>query len=190
MKCYNCYFRTREEAKDHLLRHGIVRSYVKWTAHCECENEGPDDYYESDDEDIHYEPTEDEEVEGDLKVMIIDLATSVFAESSTNQGSNAAGGEADTFSKLLKDAQKRLYPGCEKYSNVKFVVQMLHTEFVHRLTNDATETILKLSKDIFPEGNTIPGSYDEAKKIIQDFHLQVVKERLHNAGNMAASPSW
>ncbi|XP_058194992.1 uncharacterized protein LOC131311511 [Rhododendron vialii] len=48
---------------------------------------------------------------------------------------------------------------------------------------------LKLAKDMCPEGNTIPGSYDEAKMMVQDFHLQVVKERLRNTGNMPASPS-
>ncbi|KAF7123242.1 hypothetical protein RHSIM_Rhsim12G0007200 [Rhododendron simsii] len=189
MKCYNCYFRTREEAEDHLLKHGIVKSYVKWRNHGEYEKQGPDDDFDPDDEDSDFEPTLDEEVEGDFKVMIIDLATSIFAESSTSQGPYAAGGEVDTFSKLLTDAQKRLYPGCEKFSNVSFLVQLLHIKFVHRWTIEATEMFLKLAKDMFPEGNTIPGSYDEAKMMVRDFHLQVVKERLRNTGNRPASPS-
>lgn len=79
--------------------------------------------------------------------------------------------EAKIFYKLVKDSKKELYSGCKKFSKLSFIVQLFHLKCLNGWTNNSFTMLLTLLKEAFPKGETLPNSYYEAKKIINDLGL-------------------
>jgi hypothetical protein len=78
---------------------------------------------------------------------------------------------ASQFKQLIGDAKRELYPGCMNFSRFTFVIKMLHVKSYHRITNSAFSAIMKILSEAFPQFNTIPKSYDEAKKMLRELGL-------------------
>jgi hypothetical protein len=57
------------------------------------------------------------------------------------------------------------------FSRFTFVIKMLHVKSYHRITNSTFSAILKILSQAFPQFNTIPKSYDEAKKMLRELGL-------------------
>uniref|UniRef100_A0A453HES9 Uncharacterized protein n=1 Tax=Aegilops tauschii subsp. strangulata TaxID=200361 RepID=A0A453HES9_AEGTS len=70
-----------------------------------------------------------------------------------------------------KEAKRHLYHGCTKFSRFSFVVKLLHLKSSHRITNSAFTDILKLLVEAFPQPNTLPKSYEEAKNLLKELGL-------------------
>jgi hypothetical protein len=86
--------------------------------------------------------------------------------------SNADPADNESFFKLvMKEAKRELYPGCTKFSKLSFVVKLLHMKSLYRICNSAFSAILKLLTDAFPEFNTLPKSYYEAKTLLRELGL-------------------
>jgi hypothetical protein len=64
-----------------------------------------------------------------------------------------------------------LYPGCTKFSRFSFVAKLHHLKSLYKISNYAFTAILKILVDAFPEHNTLPKSYTEAKTILKDLGL-------------------
>lgn len=79
--------------------------------------------------------------------------------------------EAKIFYKLVKDSEQELYPGCKKFSKLSFIVRLFHLKCLNGWTNNSFTMLLTLLKEAFPKGETLPNSYYEAKKIINDLGL-------------------
>ena len=69
------------------------------------------------------------------------------------------------YTKLWANAERELHPGCKKYSKLFFVVRLLQVKSENNLTVKVFEDVLGLIKDTLPEGETLPKSYYEAKKL-------------------------
>ena len=80
----------------------------------------------------------------------------------------------------MKEAKQQLYPSCAKFSKFSFVVKLLHMKSFYRITNTALFAILKLLAEAFPDFNTLPKSYNEAKKILKE--LGCGYELIHTNG--------
>ena len=81
--------------------------------------------------------------------------------------------EQESFFKIsMEEAKRKLYPGCTKFSRFSFVVKLLHMKSLHRISNSAFSSILKLLAEAFPECNTLPKSYDEAKSLVNEIGLE------------------
>jgi hypothetical protein len=72
---------------------------------------------------------------------------------------------------LIEEAKHELYPGCTNFSRLTFVIKMLHVKSYYRITNSTFSVFLKVLSDAFPEFNSIPKSYDEAKKMLRELRL-------------------
>ncbi|XP_021739799.1 uncharacterized protein LOC110706214 isoform X1 [Chenopodium quinoa] len=81
----------------------------------------------------------------------------------------------EQFEKLIKDAEQQLYPGCNGFSKLSFVVNLFQIKCVNGLSNKAFTNILQLVKKALPEGNNLPTTYHDSKKIIQDLGLSYEK---------------
>ncbi|XP_028085588.1 uncharacterized protein LOC114286613 [Camellia sinensis] len=91
------------------------------------------------------------------------------ASSSRNPDlSGAHGSEGNTFARLMRDAEQELYPNCQRYSKLSFIVKLLHIKVLNKWSNKSLTMILELLKDALPIGETLPCSYNEVKQILRD----------------------
>lgn len=177
LRCNNCYRKSREEVDAHLLVFGIVRSYTRWVHH------GEEFEYDSDsdvDNGIEGQQGEEDVEDDDMKEMINDIATGIYGDTwqgfdSTSQGPGGVHESEETFVALLREARQQLYPGCEKFSRLSFIVKLLHIKIMNNWTNKSFNMLLELLKEALPDGETLLGSYAEAKKLIHDLGLGYIK---------------
>jgi hypothetical protein len=113
-----------------------------------------------------------------LDGMLADLHTA--AEQAREDGQNLDRGDQDGdaephdkesfFANVMKEAKRELYPGCTEFSKFSFVVKLLHMKS-YRISNCAFFAILKQLAEAFPECNTLPKSYNEAKNLLKELGL-------------------
>ncbi|KAL6650301.1 hypothetical protein ACP70R_009226 [Stipagrostis hirtigluma subsp. patula] len=172
--CANVSHQSASIVRTHLILYGMQSSYTKWIFHGEQAN---DDEYQVD------EQLEDEDEADDFDGfdVIQDLLgdihrANVVVQEQENQqsgGGNIAESNdgASRFHSLLRSAQRELYPGCKSHSVLSFVLKLVHLKDLNRWSNKSFEMLLKLLKEAFPTGESIPTTYYEAKKMLRDLGL-------------------
>ena len=83
--------------------------------------------------------------------------------------------DAKKFYRLLEELEKPLYEGCEKYSNLAFIVKLMHIKCINCWSNNSFNMLLELLKDAFPMCETLPTLYYGAKKIVGGLGLHYGK---------------
>ncbi|KAF7150380.1 hypothetical protein RHSIM_Rhsim02G0158700 [Rhododendron simsii] len=176
IRCNNFNKMTPDEVEEHMYAWGVVVAYNRWVYHGE----------EFDQENNGQGNTNIEE-EGITVDAMQEILDDVRAEQFANDwtGSSATGhgpdmpndlqGEGNKFARLMRDAEKELYPGCEKFSVLSFIMMLLHIKLISKWSNNSFDMLLKLLSDAFPPGATIPRTYKEAKKVIRDLGLTYKK---------------
>ena len=86
--------------------------------------------------------------------------------------------ELSEFDKLLKDMDKDLYPGCDAFSSLSFILHLYHIKCLCGWTEKSFTLLIELLIRAFPKGVSLPKSFYEAKKIIQVLGLNY--EKLHS----------
>jgi len=163
----------QNEVERRLLLNGVSSTYSRWINHGE-------------DSDVHVleEPTvlEDANVDSFVSEDTNDcglegmLGELVRSKQNGNEAALEDGNEdaASRFKQLIEEAKRELYPGCINFSRFTFVIKTLHVQSYYRITNSAFSAILKILSEAFPQFNTIPKSYDEAKKTLRELGLGYV----------------
>ncbi|KAK9289622.1 hypothetical protein L1049_007780 [Liquidambar formosana] len=175
INCNNMVRKTRDEVHYDLLRKGIVGTCTTWYCHRERIGEP----LIEDDDDDNDNDDEDDECD-DMHNLIMDthghtMATPYVAEDLNGIETETPNVEAEKFYRLLTDAEQKLYPGCEKYSRLSFIIKLLHLKCLNGWSNNSISMLLEFLKDAFPEAKSLPDSYYEAKKIIKDLGLDYIK---------------
>jgi len=146
-------------------------TYTRWIDHGEDRNiHVLEEVAEAEDaNDVCFVP-EHTNGDGGLEEMLDELVTS---ETHRNEARTEDGNEgaASHFKKLIEDAKRELYPGCMNFTRFTFVIKMLHVKSYYRITNSAFSAIMKILSEAFPQFNTIPKSYEEAKKMLRELGL-------------------
>lgn len=83
--------------------------------------------------------------------------------------------EHDMYASFFKDAHTRLYPGCETYTKLSFLVHLYHQKCLHGWTQESFTSLLGILSAALPPEANLPKTYYEAKKIIRAFGLDYVK---------------
>ena len=161
-KCCNRYYVKRGVAREHIIVDGFLPNYRSWVSHGER--------YVPINEDQHVDAREYADVRDDMVEMIneaigIPNTSPGSPANEHNEGPNKATKE---FLKLLQDAERELYPGCEKFTALSFMIRLLHIKVLCGWTNKSFTMLLELLNDAFPEGVKLPKSYYEANKITTD----------------------
>ncbi|KAL3638393.1 hypothetical protein CASFOL_017764 [Castilleja foliolosa] len=166
-RCLNLIINNQKTVKAHIRLNGIDPQYVTWFNHGEhaindCSTHSS--FHDESDED--WAEDEDDGVDD----MLIDIREQY------NQGTDGAdninnGGVPKYLEDLMMGARTELYPGCKKISRTSFIIQLLHLKVYNKLSNKTVDMFLQLMKTSFPDGETLPGSYYEAKKILRDLGL-------------------
>ncbi|XP_040960172.1 uncharacterized protein [Gossypium hirsutum] len=76
---------------------------------------------------------------------------------------------------LLDDCDILLYPSCVKFSCVSFLLRLYHFKALLGWSAKSLSCLLEFLNEAFPNGNTIPTTYYEAKKNISELNLGYVK---------------
>lgn len=157
--CSNRYFLDRNTVRTHCIVVGFEKWYTSWTSHGEVavnvhlshtqnENDGHDDIRKMVQEgfgipSMNEQPREIDEV--------------VQSDKSATQ-----------FLKLLKDAETELYEGCEEFTTLSFVVELMHLNSISKWSNSSFTGLLKLLKRAMPKPNKLPDSCNGAFKLTRD----------------------
>ena len=79
--------------------------------------------------------------------------------------------EAQVFFKLVEDARQSLYPGCEEFSTLSFIVEMYHLKCLYGITNVAIDAFIKLINGALPKDSTLLNSFKKIQGIIKKLGL-------------------
>nr|AAT38070.1 putative TNP2 transposable element [Oryza sativa Japonica Group] len=179
-KCKNQKeYSTTRTIHAHLFQWGFMRSYNCWTSHGEVGVAMEED--EVEDENIpdwaQYGGFEENtmgeaelDVEGnhgadELGQILQDLQEDCKSEK-----------EMQKLERMLADHRTMLYPGCEKgYKKLSTILEFLQWKAKNGVSDKAFGELLKLVKNILPEGNELPESTYEAKKTVYPLGLEVQK---------------
>ncbi|XP_012830522.1 PREDICTED: uncharacterized protein LOC105951618 isoform X2 [Erythranthe guttata] len=175
--CLNQIFHSPYVVQMHLLINGMDVDYSVWEFHGENPNQyiEEDDYAEDDSAHNMDETFEEQEMLEDLKFGMHNsdhnenLFESFDADNAA-QPNIVQDDEVDNFQNLLSDTQRELYPGCSK-SLLSFLVKLLHIKVLNRMTNKCYDMIIDLFKQYTPEGDIIPSSFYEARKVLKGIGL-------------------
>ncbi|XP_071926137.1 uncharacterized protein [Coffea arabica] len=180
--CNNFEDQIMEVMKSHLCG-GIVESYTRWVYHGERFQDSDD--HENDNIVLDEENSES----NDIQEMLNDVGAANFGENWRNSGEhnrdipNEQEGEASKCLRLLSEAEKSIYSGCDKYSKLSFVVHILHLKTMNRWTCKSIDMLLKFLNQVFPMAS-IPSSYYDAKNLIRELGLKC--EKIHACENDCA----
>lgn len=174
-KCMNRYWNTKDEVEKHLVRHGIMETYTNWVYHGESVQEHQTHISDGN---INNRVTDNED-EDDVEIpelvedyyrgtyMDRDWGGSEFDEETNSTQKE----EVKNIEKLLEAAQREVYPGCKKYTLLKFVITMLHLKVMGKWSNKSFDMMMGVLLDLLPEGNLVPRSTYEAKKFLRELGL-------------------
>ncbi|GLU06513.1 hypothetical protein SLE2022_235410 [Rubroshorea leprosula] len=184
-RCANLIWCSKEEVVDHLVEKGFLRNY-NWTSH------------EKDSAVVNSSENRNEEeiaFNHDMRGLLQDAFAGVNMEDSIpnevvdsfnsgreglNQEPSMSGNDMDGFFNLLKDAGQKLYPNCEE-NKLAAVVHLFHLKCLNGWSNKSFTQLLEYLSFLLPEGNVLPKSYSETKKIIRSLGLSY--EKIHACPN-------
>ena len=162
IKCGNEVWVDREEARIHLICDGFIKGYQispSISQHSNTPASGKLD---------------------DMQGLVYDA----FYMLDENMPSNEIGIEDENFDipnahvgkfyKVLEDAKKELYPGCNQFSVLSFIVRLYHSKCLGKCNDQGFTMMLDTLREAFPDA-CIPKSLYEMKKIIRDLGLTYEK---------------
>ncbi|KAK9166918.1 hypothetical protein Scep_002109 [Stephania cephalantha] len=161
-ECCNRFLKSREKVKGHLILNGFLNHYKNWIYHGESNT--PSNCYK-DNEERHKSFHDDMVgmVHDAFGIPNIDDAeTGNSSESTQVFGPNE---ETKSLFNLIKDAEQPLYLGCEKFTQLSFIVRMLSLKVMSGWTDKSFTLLLELLIEAFPEGVRLPNSYYKANKM-------------------------
>ncbi|KAK1589029.1 hypothetical protein Q3G72_029767 [Acer saccharum] len=85
--------------------------------------------------------------------------------------------EIDKYERLLKEAQKELYPSCEGFSVLTLIVELMQLKVKKMMTNKCFDELMGILKRMLPKGNNLPPTHRHAHKILKDLGLGY--EKIH-----------
>ncbi|KAI9116872.1 hypothetical protein K1719_012238 [Acacia pycnantha] len=74
----------------------------------------------------------------------------------------------------MDESDRPLYQGCQKYSNLPFLIKLYYIKCLCGITDKAMSILLELLRDAFPDED-ISTTFYEAKKVINRLGLNYEK---------------
>ncbi|XP_077233608.1 uncharacterized protein LOC143875914 [Tasmannia lanceolata] len=166
------------KAEDHLVVDGMLKGYDTWIFHGEAV---PSACVMADsDHRVHDEPILQDEMHEmlhDLNPLFNPAMDNVPSDGGVDLGNTSTEGpdlNSQRFFKLLEDVEQKLYPG-SKFTKLSFLVRLFHIKCLNGWSNKSFTMLLDLLKEALPDGETLPKSFYETKKIIKDLGLDYNK---------------
>ncbi|KAL4580605.1 hypothetical protein LXL04_016805 [Taraxacum kok-saghyz] len=87
----------------------------------------------------------------------------------------------EKFQQLIEDSEKPLYDGCTKFTKLSAVLKLFNLKANNGWSDKSFTEILEAINEMLPEGNELPVSLYQAKKIMCAMDLEI--ERIHACPN-------
>ncbi|CAL9012815.1 unnamed protein product, partial [Prunus brigantina] len=176
-RCNNTLWETIENVGFHLVRNGMIETYSIWNLH----GEQLDNASSSN-------PTRVDNIEPvvDPNEQVMDIINDAFPFASTNinqEGEDDVltpmdSAEFEQYEQLLKSANQELYPGCESFSVLTAIVELMHGKIKYRMLNLCFNYFLGVFKRMLPTGNCLPKDHRQAQKVSIDVYLRPLVDEL------------
>jgi len=162
-KCVNSFWREAGEVREHLICDGFLKGYTTWTLHGEASSSFVN--HGNNDDEFSEHPTEDDAISELLK----DLACGLDDGGDMEDDGSFEEPNEDTVAirKLAEDNSQELYPGCQNYSKLHFLVRLLHIKLLGGWTDRSFDLLVDLLVDALPKGSALPRNFHEAKKVVK-----------------------
>ncbi|GKB07403.1 putative transposase-associated domain-containing protein [Tanacetum coccineum] len=179
--CVNIFHHTRDDVFDHLICWGFRKGYSEWNLHGEGSTTSSpsrlnNEQEEIFDHDMHgllndiFHPTPPQQSIGS---GLIGEGEVQMSESNVNTGSGETNGRKK-FQDLLKDAEEKVYSN-SKYSKLSCLVHLYHIKCLNGWSNKSFSMLLEFLRDLLPEGNLLPKTTYQVKKILANLGLSYEK---------------
>ncbi|CAL8119257.1 unnamed protein product [Prunus armeniaca] len=89
--------------------------------------------------------------------------------------------EFEQYEQLLKSANQELYPGCENFSVLTTIVELMHGKIKYRMSNLCFDYFLGVFKRMLPTDNCLPKDHRQAQKVLNGLGLGY--EKIHACKN-------
>ncbi|CAN1140963.1 hypothetical protein LINPERHAP2_LOCUS12184, partial [Linum perenne] len=124
--CLNVLQKSQDVVLEHLMINGINVGYTTWIYHGETST------IDMDDIDINVDNMVDEDEEDNLFDLLDEHQNFINNERCDNDSTNEGFVE---YMEMLGQAHKDLYHGCTKYSQLSFIVKLLHLKVYNKWSN-------------------------------------------------------
>jgi hypothetical protein len=121
--------------------------------------------------DVDKDTKDQEDSHDDIGGLLYDIFRDVVEEDESSKGPNE---EAKKFYNLINEAKQELYPGCEGFSTLSFIIRLYLLKCLHGWSNASFTSLLELLKEAIPNLN-IPESFNKTKAMISDLGLDYKK---------------
>jgi hypothetical protein len=179
--CANRYYCHISEVKGHLYMNGFTPAYTRWIFH------GEEDFFISTSTNMHTQASERMEEVDAVNELFDDVCMGTFVDDNIGESSTSRGPTPDdheqtsSFYRFWEDGLRELYPGCKKFTQIAFVLKMLHIKSFCNMSNKAFDMMIDLIKTALPDGETLPCSYREAIQFRR--HLGFGYDKIHACKN-------
>ena len=162
-KCVNSFWREASDICEHLICDGFQKGYTTWNLHGEPFSSVRHGNFDGD------EVIEESNEDDDISSLLRDLATGLDDRGDFDDDSSVLEPSAELLAiqKLVAENSKELYPNCKKYTQLRFLVRLLHLKLLGGWTDRSFNLLLDLLNDALPEGSTLPRNFHEAKKLVK-----------------------
>nr|XP_017239583.1 PREDICTED: uncharacterized protein LOC108212368 [Daucus carota subsp. sativus] len=145
LKCAHTKSWKAQTVRNHLFQHGIDETYTRWIWHGETNLAGTPslDATDSTGSDGH-----------------------VYRAMDGGDEDYYSSSDSSDFINHVQSEQEPLYPGCESHTRLRALVKLYNLKAKHDMSDSCFSEVLILLGSMLPEGNTIPSSFNEAKKTL------------------------
>ena len=122
-------------------------------------------YLDGDDVEVVDESNEDD----DISDLLRDLAAGLDDRGDYEEDSSVLDPckELVAIQKLVIENSKELFPHCKKYTQLRFIIRLLHIKLLGGWSDKSFNLLLDLLNDAFPEGSALAKTFHEAKKLVK-----------------------
>jgi len=162
--CYNSKWFTRNAVRNHLIAFGFQKGYDVWVRHGEKIRK-PNAI-----NDNHMNDANDQV--DDIDGLLSERFRGVTQEEyKVNEGPNE---DAKKFYNLIEESKQELYPGCETFSKLSFIIRLYLLKCLYGWSNTSFNALLELLREAMPFLN-IPDTFNKTKSMIKDLGMDYKK---------------
>ena len=179
-RCNNTLWETIENVGFHLVRNGMIETYSIWNLHGEQVDHASSSNAPRVD---NVEPIVDpnDQVMGIIQDAFPFASTNINQEGEEDLPTPIDSAEFEQYEKLLKNANQELYPGCESFSVLTAIVELMHGKIKYRMSNLCFDYFLGVFKRMLPTDNCLPKDHKHAQKVLHGLGLGY--EKIHACKN-------
>ncbi|KAI5353955.1 hypothetical protein L3X38_006849 [Prunus dulcis] len=179
-RCNNTLFESIENVGFHLVRNGMIETYSIWNLHGEQVDHASSSNAPRVD---NVEPIGDpnDQVMGIIQDAFPFASTNINQEGEEDLPTPIDSAEFEQYEKLLKNANQELYPGCENFSVLTAIVELMHGKIKYRMSNLCFDYFLGVFKRMLPTDNCLPKDHKHAQKVLHGLGLGY--EKIHACKN-------